>query len=201
MKGGRGSLTAGRTDWVHFWVSSLRLAFSVLDTRSRLRETRTQQLEETVLRAAGVGARPGAARGQLANWIRERGGERHRRAGGARPRGPGRGAKEPAAVPTVAAQPLSITRREPAFGRARAPPPRAEEPAPFATPPCPGSLGPRHLPEAASFLARGGAGARLWGDSLGRGTPPAAGQGWAGSGRGSRTWWATGPLELERARG
>ncbi|XP_075846960.1 neurogenic differentiation factor 2 isoform X2 [Microtus pennsylvanicus] len=78
-KGGRGSLTVGETNRVRFWVSSPRPASSVLATRSRLRETQAQQLEETVLRAsgigaAGVGAGPGAARGQLANWIRERGG-------------------------------------------------------------------------------------------------------------------------------
>lgn len=130
MKGGRGSLTAGETDRVRFWVSSPRPASSVLATQSRLRETRTQQrLEETVLRAsgigaAGVGAGPGAASGQLANWIRERGGERHPRAGGAGPRGPGRGTKEPGSCPhggrpaslhhpeRAAAQLLSITRAE-----------------------------------------------------------------------------------------
>jgi hypothetical protein len=67
--------------------------------------------------AAGVGARPGAARGQLANWIRELGGERHRRAWGARPRGRTVERRNRGSVPTAAAQLLSVTGRELAFGR------------------------------------------------------------------------------------
>lgn len=102
---------------------------------------------------------------------------------------PGRGAgtaerRSRAAVPTAAAQPLSSTARELAFGREHRLPGRGTWSLNPPNPNRPHSLGPRHRPGAAPFPARGGAGARLRSEGLGRGSPTGSRAGlgrlWAG---------------------
>lgn len=123
LKRGRRSLTARETNRIRFGVSSPRPASSVPATRSPLRETRTQQLEETVLlRRLELGLRgwgPGRGR-RAANLQIGLGSVGVRGTGGLGD--PGRGAgiaerRDGVAVPTAAAQLLSITGRELAFGR------------------------------------------------------------------------------------
>lgn len=90
--------------------------------QSRLRETRAQQLEETVLRRLELGLRgwgPGRGR-RVANLQIGLGSVGVRGTGGLGEPGRGAGTAEGrngAAVPTAAAQLFSITRRELAFGR------------------------------------------------------------------------------------
>ena len=124
LKGGRGSLTAGETDGARFSQSppNARLSQSSLPragSGSWGRPAGGDDPPASGTGAAGVGAEPRAARGQVANWIRECGGESHGRAG--EPGGGARaaGAAERGSCPTAAAQPSSTAGREEASWRSR----------------------------------------------------------------------------------
>lgn len=91
LKGGRGSLIAGETDGARFSVSSPRRVSRSsppgAGSGSWGRTARGDDPPASGTGTAGVGTELRAARGQVANWIRERGGENHGRGGE-----PGRGA-------------------------------------------------------------------------------------------------------------
>lgn len=128
LKGGRGSLTAGETDGARFSQSPPHARLSQSSppragSGSWGRPAGGDDPPASGTGAAGVGAEPRAARGQVANWIRECGGESHGRAG--EPGGGARaaGAAERGSCPTAAAQPSSTAGREEASWRSRRLPP------------------------------------------------------------------------------
>lgn len=194
LKGGRGSLTAGETDGARFSQSPPHARLSQSSppragSGSWGRPAGGDDPPASGTGAAGVGAEPRAARGQVANWIRECGGESHGRAG--EPGGGARaaGAAERGSCPTAAAQPSSTAGREEASWRSRRLPPAKDllPKAPVLSPTTPGEdrRGERPLVQA-----RGGAGAQRRRKGLCRDPGRAAGLGWAGSGWGKRRRWA-----------
>lgn len=125
FEGGRGSLTAGETDGARFSQSPPharvpRSSPPGAGSESWGRTARGDDPPASGTGAAGVGAELRAARGQVANWIRERRGESHGRGGE-----PGRGAggrqsrRAGQLSPPAVAQPSSPAGEKRLSGRVR----------------------------------------------------------------------------------
>lgn len=198
MRRGRGSLAAGETDGLAPLGLLPAPGSSVLAARAGAgswgRTVRGDGPPASGIESAGMGAELRAARGQVANWIREHGGESHGRGGEPGGGAGAAGATEPGSCPHPQPPSLPRGRRRTGFQGEGAASPGEDVRSPTPLP------GPRCDPEKTpAWGAAPGSGAgRSRGPGLCAGPEPRspAGarprRGWVGSGRGRRRRWASG---------